>query len=298
MTILSTTPGLDAVVRRAQPTRRPLLASLPWTGRAALAVLVLYVIVAAAAPLIARNAPTDVFVGGPFDPPSAELWLGTDGLGRDVASRLLYGSRTVLSTACGAAAISTVLGGLVGLLLGLRGGLVDEIGMRLLEIAMSIPSIIVALLVLGFAGSDLVTVILTVGLLTVPNVARVVRAATQAFTAEDFVAAARARGEGLLSIGLNEILPNVAGTLLVEFSIRTGYAVLFIGGLGFLGFGAAPPAPDWGSMINEGRSSLDSAVWPVLAPAIGIAVLVTSVNLLTDALAQSIGPARRGGGQA
>jgi peptide/nickel transport system permease protein len=282
----------------AQRPRGIFVAPLPWTGYVALSVLVLYAVVVTAAPLIAANSPTDVFVGGPFEPPSAALWLGTDGLGRDVASRFLYGGRTVLSTACGAAALATILGGFVGMVLGLRGGLIDEIGMRMLEIVMSIPSIIFALLVIGLAGSDRVTMILTVGLLTVPNVARVIRAATLAFVAEDFIAAARARGEGLLSIALRELLPNIAGTLLVEFSIRTGYAVLFIGGLGFLGFGTAPPAPDWGLMINEGRSSLDSAVWPVLAPALGIAVLVTSVNLFTDALLRSITPAGRGGGTA
>jgi peptide/nickel transport system permease protein len=285
----------DAMVRRP---RGIFVAPLPWTGYVALSVLVVYAVVVAAAPLIATNSPTDVFVGGPFEPPSAALWLGTDGLGRDVASRFLYGGRTVLSTACGAAALATILGGAVGMVLGLRGGLIDEIGMRMLEIVMSIPSIIFALLVIGLAGSDRLTMILTVGLLTVPNVARVIRAATQSFVAEDFIAAARARGEGLLSIALRELLPNIAGTLLVEFSIRTGYAVLFIGGLGFLGFGTAPPAPDWGLMINEGRSSLDSAVWPVLAPALGIAVLVTSVNLFTDAVLRSITPAGRGGGKA
>ncbi|WP_413992401.1 ABC transporter permease [Labrys okinawensis] len=292
-------PGTASLSQAAAKRARGIfIAPLPWTGYVGLAVLLLYAVAAVAAPMIAANSPTDVFVGGPFEPPSAMLWLGTDGLGRDVASRFLYGGRTVLSTACGAAALATILGGAVGMVLGLRSGLVDEIGMRLLEIVMSIPSIIFALLVIGLAGSDHLTVVLTVGLLTVPNVARVIRAATLTFVAEDFIAAARARGEGLLSIALRELLPNVAGTLMVEFSIRTGYAVLFIGGLGFLGFGTAPPAPDWGLMINEGRSSLDSATWPVLAPALGIAVLVTSVNLLTDALLRSITPAGRGGGKA
>ncbi|MCX5512548.1 peptide ABC transporter permease [Kaistia algarum] len=269
--------------------------NLPWTGYLGLGILLAYVALAAAAPLLTPNSPTDVFVSGPLEAPSAELWLGTDNLGRDVWSRFVFGGGTVLSTAAGAAAISTVLGGLIGILLGFRGGLVDEVAMRSLEIIMSIPSIIIALLVVGMAGSDRLTVILTVGVLSVPNVARVIRAATLAFVAEDFIEVARARGEGALSIGVRELLPNVYGTLLVEFSIRTGFAVLFISGLGFLGFGTAPPSPDWGLMINEGRSSLDSAIWPVAAPALGIAILVTSVNLLTDALLQSFGtPASRG----
>jgi peptide/nickel transport system permease protein len=135
---------------------------------------------------------------------------------------------------------------------------------------------------------------ITVGLLAVPNVSRVMRAATQSVADEDFIAAARARGETSLSIVLREILPNVAGTLIVEFSIRTGYAVLFIGGLGFLGFGAAPPAPDWGLMVNEGRGSIDASVWPVAAPAICMAVLVTAVNLFTDGIIRILGPADAG----
>ncbi|QEN84880.1 ABC transporter permease [Labrys sp. KNU-23] len=296
MTELSTPAGLGpGQIGRKKGSVLSQAARLPWTGYFALVVLLGYVLVAFAAPLLAAHSPTDVFIAGPFEPPSAELWLGTDALGRDVASRFLYGGRTVLATAGGAAALATILGGLVGIFFGLRGGIVDEIAMRVLEIIMSIPSIVFALLIVGLAGSDRPTIILTVGLLSVPNVARVLRAATSAFVAEDFIAAAQARGEGMLSISIRELLPNVLGTLVVEFSIRTGFAVLFIGGLGFLGFGVAPPAPDWGLMINEGRSSLESAIWPVLAPALGMAVLVTSVNLLTDALMRGFGsPSIRG----
>ncbi|MQT14629.1 ABC transporter permease [Segnochrobactrum spirostomi] len=298
----ATLSGVAAPTRRTGAGRRfaalpAALRRLPWTGYVALAGLALYTALALAAPLIARYSPTDVFVGGPFDPPSADFWLGTDALGRDVASRVLFGGRTVLVSACSAAALSALLGGALGLLLGIKGGLVDEIAMRALEIVMSIPPIIFALLIVGIFGSSLWLVVATVGLLFVPNVTRVTRAATLALVAEDFVAAARARGEGTLSIAFHELMPNIAGTILVEFSIRSGFAVLFIGGLGFLGFGAAPPSPDWGLMINESRGSLDSAIWPVAAPAIGIAVLVVCVNLFTDALLRVIGPdARRGTG--
>lgn len=274
---------------------RTALSHLPWTGYFALAGLAAYAVLALAAPLIAPYSPTDVFVGGPFDPPSPDFWLGTDALGRDVASRVLFGGRTVLVSACSAAALSAVLGSTLGLLLGIKGGLVDEIAMRVLEVAMSIPPIIFALLIVGIFGSSLWLVVATVGLLFVPNVTRVTRAATLALVAEDFVAAARARGEGTLSIAFRELLPNISGTILVEFSIRSGFAVLFIGGLGFLGFGAAPPSPDWGLMINENRGSLDAAIWPVAAPAIGIAVLVVCVNLFTDALLRVIGPETRQG---
>jgi peptide/nickel transport system permease protein len=159
---------------------------------------------------------------------------------------------------------------------------------------MSIPSTIFALLIIGTLGPDAALVTMTVGLLYVPNVARVVRAATQAVVGEDFIAAARARGEGSLSIAIRELLPNVVGTLVVEFSIRTGYSILFIGGLGFLGFGAQPPTPDWGLMVNEGRGTIDASIWPVVAPAIGMAVLVTAVNLFSDAIVRLLGPGEQG----
>ncbi len=287
---------MSAVTALNAPRRAGFVLRLPWTGYAAVVMLLAYAAAAAAASVLARYAPDDIFVGGPFDPPSPDFWLGTDGLGRDVASRLLFGGRTVLAGAAAAAALSASLGGLLGLWLGLRGGWVDEVAMRLLEIVMSIPPIILALLVFGlFTGAPALVVSLTVGLLFVPNVTRVVRAATLATVNEDFVAAARARGEGGWSIALREILPNVAGTVLVEFSVRTGYAILFIGGLGFLGLGAAPPSPDWGLMINEGRSTLDQSPWPVVAPAVGMAVLVVAVNLLTDAILRCLGPADRSG---
>jgi peptide/nickel transport system permease protein len=258
------------------------------------AILLVYVTVALFAPLLAPYSPTEIFIGSPFDPPNALTWLGTDNLGRDVLSRTLYGSRTILLMAGSAAAGAAILGGLLGMLLGTVGGWIDETAMRLLEIVMSIPSIIFALLIIGTLGPGAVLVTAVVGLLYVPNVARVVRAATQAVAQEDFVAAARARGEGSLSIVLREILPNVIGTLVVEFSIRTGYSILFIGGLGFLGFGAQPPTADWGLMVNEGRGTIDASAWPVLAPAIGMAVLVTGVNLFSDGILRLLGPTEQG----
>jgi peptide/nickel transport system permease protein len=275
-------------------SRLRLLRRLPLGGIAGAVILLFYVLVAVFAPLLAPYSPTEIFVGSPFEPPSAEHWLGADNLGRDVLSRVIYGSRTVLLMAGSAAAGAATLGGLIGMFLGYRGGLLDETAMRLLEIVMSIPSTIFALLIIGTLGPSVVLVTATVGLLYVPNVSRVVRAATQAVAGEDFIAAARARGERSLAIVIREVLPNVAGTLVVEFSIRTGYSILFIGGLGFLGFGAQPPTPDWGLMVNEGRGTIDASVWPVLAPAVGMAILVTSVNLVSDAIVRLLGPAEQG----
>ncbi|HVI88869.1 MAG TPA: ABC transporter permease [Dongiaceae bacterium] len=281
-------------VQRERGAMPRLLRRLPVNAWLAALILIVYVVVAIFAPAISPFSPTEIFVGSPFQSPDNVYWLGTDNLGRDVLSRVLYGSRTILLMAGSAAAISAILGGLIGMFLGYLGGVVDEICMRALEIIMSIPSIIFALLIVGIVGASGPLVSVTVGLLAVPNVSRVMRAAAQQVAAEDFIAAARARGETRLSIVLREILPNVAGTLIVEFSIRTGYAILFIGGLGFLGFGATPPTPDWGLMVNEGRGTIDASIWPVAAPAVCMAVLVTTVNIFTDGITRILGPADTG----
>jgi len=186
-----------------------------------------------------------------------------------------------------------VLGTVAGLMLAYWRGWIDELGMRLIDILMSVPPLILALLLLSAGGSDSLLPILAVAILFAPRVTRVVRAAALAIVTEDYVTAAVTRGESALSIAWRELLPNVAGTVFVEFSIRTGFAVVFIGALGFLGFGAAPPSPEWGLMIGEGRSSINASFWPVIAPALSMAVLVISVNLFTEGLARLIGQSGR-----
>ena len=257
------------------------------------AIVVIYAVVSVAAPWLAPHLPDAVFVGGAFEPPSHDFWLGTDNLGRDVLSRVLYGGRAVLLMAGSATAISVAIGGTLGMLLGLRRGLLDQVLMRLLDVVMSVPPIIFALLLIGALGPSAPLIVVVVGLLYTPNVTRVMRAATLAVAVEDFILAARARGESGAAIVLRELLPNVAGALVIEFSVRTGFAAIFISGLGFLGFGAPPPTPDWGIMINEGRSTMDASIWPVAAPAACLALMVTSLNLFTDGVARAIDRAAR-----
>lgn len=287
--------GTESRMIDARRSRLSWVRRLSWTGWLAVAVLSVYIAASVLAPVIAPYAPDEIFVGGPFDPPSADFLLGTDGLGRDIFSRLLFGGSKVLWTAAGASAISVLFCGVLGLWLGYRRGRTDEIVMRCLEIIMSIPSIILSLLILGLFGASPLLVMVIVGVLQIPSATRIIRAATLTVVEEDFIAAARARGETELSIALRELLPNVLSVLVVEFSIRCGFSALFIASLGFLGFGAAPPDPDWGLMINEGRNSLDQSVWMVVAPATGIALLVISINLLTDSLLRAMG--RNGDGQ-
>jgi peptide/nickel transport system permease protein len=286
-----------AATGAAEPPGRAaaLWRGLPLPARAAGVVILGYVLVALTAPIWAPHPAAAVLIGPPFAGPSAAFPFGTDNLGRDVFSRVVLGSRAVLAMAASATALSVLLGGLVGLLLGYRRGWVDELAMRAIDILISIPPLVLALLIISALGNSTVLVVLTVALLFAPRVARTARAATLAIVTEDYVAAAVTRGEGAWSIALRELLPNVAGTLLVEFAIRCGFAIVFIGGLGFLGFGAPPPTPEWGLMINEGRASISASLWPVMAPAAAMAGLVIAVNLFTDGVARLIGqPVSRG----
>ncbi len=268
---------------------RRFLAELPPVAAIAAVVLLAYIAIAVTGPLWAPYGPAEVLVGDPFEAPSLQHLLGTDNLGRDVFSRVVYGSRPVLAMAAASTGLAVIVGAVLGLLLAYRRGWIDELAMRVIDILMSIPPLVLALLLISALGSNSVLVVLTVAFLFAPRVARIVRASTLAIVTEDYVTAAVTRGESALGIAIRELLPNVAGTVFVEFSIRTGYAIVFIGALGFLGFGAPPPAPEWGLMINEGYSNINASFWPVMAPAGAMAVLVIAVNLFTEGLSRLIG---------
>jgi peptide/nickel transport system permease protein len=268
---------------------RRFLAALPPVAAIAAVVLLAYIAIAVTGPLWAPYGPAEVLVGDPFEAPSLQHLLGTDNLGRDVFSRVVYGSRPVLAMAAASTGLAVIVGAVLGLLLAYRRGWIDELAMRVIDILMSIPPLVLALLLISALGSNSVLVVLTVAFLFAPRVARIVRASTLAIVTEDYVTAAVTRGESALGIAIRELLPNVAGTVFVEFSIRTGYAIVFIGALGFLGFGAPPPAPEWGLMINEGYSNINASFWPVMAPAGAMAVLVIAVNLFTEGLSRLIG---------
>jgi peptide/nickel transport system permease protein len=278
-------------VRRWLPSRGALawLTELPTAALVAGGVLVIHFLVAVTGPLWAPYSPTQSLVGPPLAPPSAHYLFGTDNLGRDVFSRVVHGERTVLTLALSATGLAVILGATLGIVMGYVRGWLDETVMRVVDILISIPPLILALLILGSLGSSPPLLILTVAFFYTPRIARVVRAATLDVVTEDFVAIAKARGESAWSIALRELLPNVVGTVFVEFAIRSGYAVIFIGSLGFLGFGAPPPAPEWGLMINEGRDHIFVSPWPVLAPSLGIATLVVALNLFTEGIARVLG---------
>lgn len=266
-------------VRRARDS----LSATGWVGGA---IILLYVVVALTGSLWAPFEAAKILTGSPFEGASPAHPFGTDNLGRDVFSRVVLGTRPVLAMTFAATALAVLAGGLIGVVLGYLRNWADEVGMRIVDILISIPTLVLALLIISAVGNSLPLVVVTVAFLFTPRVARVARGATLTVAANDYVAAALARGESTLGICLREILPNIAGVMLVELAIRSAFAIIFIGSLGFLGFGAPPPTPEWGLMINEGRANATSSLWPVLAPAGAMAVLVIGINLFADSLSR------------
>jgi peptide/nickel transport system permease protein len=237
--------------------------------------------------------PVEYGVAPSLSPPNAQHLLGADQLGRDVLSRVLSGTSIDLFLSLTSTFIAVVIGGIAGLLSGYIGGLLDEILMRALDVIISIPILILALLVIAAAGPErsgsYALLIGVVAIVYTPRVARMARTSAVNIVTSDYVTVARARGESAWSIVWREILPNAVNVLLVEFGVRAGYAPILIGSLGFLGFGVRPPAPEWGMMISENRGAIASAPYAVLGPSIALAVLVVGLNLLSDGVARALG---------
>jgi peptide/nickel transport system permease protein len=236
-------------------------------------------------------APHDVEQFHPLhklEPPSASYWFGTDRFGRDLLSRVVVGSRTTLVMAVSGTALGVVAGILLGVVSGYLGGRIDEALMRLMDVVMSFPSLLLALLVVAVLGASVINAVLSIGVVFTPRVARVVRSATLAVRHAPFVEAAQVRGERDASVIFREILPNLWPPIIVEGCIRLSYAVLLSVSLSYLGLGAQPPTPDWGLMVSKERAFLVGAPWVVLFPAGAIVALVVGVNLLGDGLRERL----------
>lgn len=229
--------------------------------------------------------PLDADILNAIAPPSAEHWFGTDQLGRDIFSRFIVGSRDILTVAPLATLLGTVVGTALGLLTGYFRGLVDDVISRLLEAIMAIPSIIVALIAIVALGTSKTTVIVVIGLSFAPIIARTIRSAVLSERELDYVAAAKLRKENAAHIMFVEILPNVLPPILVESTVRLGYAIFAVATLSFLGFGLQPPSPDWGLAISVNYGMIGGGYWwTVLFDAVAIASLVIGVNLIADGL--------------
>lgn len=252
-------------------------------------VLLFWVACALFASHIAPHDPIAPDVLHKLQPPSRDHLFGTDSLGRDVLSRVIYGARGILVVAHLATLFGTVLGTSIGLVAGYFRGAVEEVLMRITDAFLAIPVVISATLALVALGPSTVGVILVIGLVFAPIIARTVRAAVLGEAELEYVQAAKLRQEKAPYVMFVEILPNVLGPVLVEFTVRLGYAIFATATLSFIGFGIQPPAPDWGLTIFEQYSFLVGGLWwPVLFPALAIASLVVAVNLVADGLNQAL----------
>lgn len=251
-------------------------------------LVVVHLALALAAPWLAPYDPM-ALNGGRAEPPSAEFWLGTDVLGRDYLSRLLWGGRTALLATFTGVVAAVAFGSIAGVTAAYVGGLFDDIVMRIVDLKLALPGILfVALFAVGF-GESLPVLIVLIGMVYFPGVIRIVRAQALTQVNLGYVKAAQLRGESTLSIILRELYPNTLDVVYVEFAIRMSHAILLLSSLSFLGMGISPPTPDWGLMVAEGVGQLAYAPWLVLAPAIFIATLVIGLNFGAEALARALG---------
>ena len=226
--------------------------------------------------------PIDDNSGGQWEGMSATHWLGTDTIGRDILSRLIYGAQITIFVALASSVLAFSMGAFLGFFAAVRGGWIDQILSRIVDLVMAVPSLIVALVMLSVLPLNLTVLILVMGVLDSTRVFRLSRAVAMDITVMDYVEAARLRGEKQSWIIFREILPNALSPLVAEFGLRFIFAVLFISTLSFLGLGIQPPLTDWGGMVKENKDGLIYGKSAALLPAAAIAALAISVNLVAD----------------
>ncbi|MCS7259492.1 MAG: ABC transporter permease [Anaerolineae bacterium] len=272
------------------------------TALVGLAIVGFWFLVAIFAPFLTPYGPFDQDYKWQNAPPSAAHPLGTDHLGRDIWTRLIYGARLVLimlpineslwlpgGIALWGVFLALVAGSVLGLLGGYLGGWIDEVVMRLLDAMMAFPVILLYMIIIAAIGPSALNIVLAIAIVGTPGIARLVRSLTLDIRTRDYIRAAEIRGESVWYIMFHEILPNARGPLIVDAMLRVGYAIFAMGTLGFLGLGLPPPSPDWGSMVAKGRQYIMAgSPWAALWPSVAIASLVVGLNLFADGLREEL----------
>ena len=243
------------------------------------------VLTAAIGPFVAPYSPT-AFVTVPFSTPTGQFLIGGDNLGRDVLSRVLDGGWVLLIMAAAATAFGIIVGGAAGVSAAYLRGRIDGFIMRTVDVILAFPQLVLALLLVSIIGPKLWLIVIAVGFSHAPAVARVLRSSTLDVSERDYVKSAELQGVRPARLMMREIVPNLVSPLMVETGLRLTYSIVIMAGLSFLGFGQQPPAPNWGTMINENRIALTVNPWGVIVPAALIAVLTIGMNTFTDAIAR------------
>jgi len=261
-----------------------------------LATIAALLLVALFAPWIAPHAPNETNSAAFLRPPvwqeggSASYLLGTDAIGRDILSRLMFGARLSLSIGVAVVALSVVSGIVLGLIAGFFRGVLEIAIMRLMDIVLTLPSLLLAIVIVAILGPGLVNAMLAVAIVVLPHYVRITRAAVIAEVSRDYVTAARVSGAGTLRLMFSEVLPNCAAPLIVQASLGISTAILDAAALGFLGLGAQPPSPEWGTMLADAREFVLRAWWVVTFPGLAILAAVLAFNLLGDGLRDALDP--------
>ncbi len=261
-----------------------------WIG---LAIFVLICVVAVLAPWIAPHDPVEMAIEHRLEGPSSTFLLGTDTFGRDVLSRLLWGARVSLIIGTVSVLLAMMIGGPLGLVAGYFGGLIDQIIMRMMDVLLSFPLLLMGLLIVAVLGPSVLNLIIAIAIPVIPKFARIARAPTIAVRERNYIVACQALGYSHLRIMARHILPNILGEVVVMASLWAATAVRIEASLSFIGLGVKPPTPTWGGMIQEGFEYILDAPWLSIYPGLAVLVLVLSLNLLGDGLRDAIDPKLR-----
>ncbi|NGQ97136.1 ABC transporter permease subunit [Brevibacillus sp. SYP-B805] len=254
------------------------------------AIVLFYLLVAMLAPVLAPFDPLEIHLEKKLVPPSAEHWMGTDDKGRDILSRLMYGTQLSLAVGFVSVLIGMVFGIVLGVVAGYYGKWIDTVIMRVIDVLLAFPGILLALAIISALGPSLMNVMVAVGIFSIPTFARIVRGSTLAVKKLEYVDAVRALGASDFIIIAKHILPNIMSPIIVQATLRVATAILTAAGLSFLGLGAQPPTPEWGAMLSNGRDFLFSAPHIALFPGIAISTLVLGFNLFGDGLRDALDP--------
>ncbi|MBS4178651.1 nickel transporter permease [Lederbergia citrea] len=253
-------------------------------------LILLFVLTAIIGPLFTTKDPSGIDILNKLKSPSAEHWLGTDNFGRDIFTRIIHGMGLTLFVGFFSVAIGGVIGVIFGIISGYYGGATDTIIMRIMDVLLAFPGIILALAIVSVLGGSLTNVIIAVGVFSIPAFARIVRGSTLTVRKLEYIDAVRALGASDMRIIFKHILPNVMSPIIVQATLRIATAVLTASGLSFLGLGAQPPTPEWGAMLSDGRSYMAEAPHMVLVPGIMIVLVVLAFNIFGDGLRDALDP--------
>jgi peptide/nickel transport system permease protein len=270
--------------RRLGTDRVALFGLAVWSG---------LVVLAAVAPLLPLPGYEDMHLDRPLSAPSARHWLGTDSFGRDILSRIVYGTRVSVGVATVAVGVAAVVGTIAGLAVGYHRGLMDTVISRLMDGVMSFPPVLLAIALVGALGPSARNVAIALAIVYSPRFARITRASVLAVTELEYVQAARAIGAGALTIMFGHVLRNVSGPIIVQATASYAYAIIAEAGMSFLGLGTQPPTPSWGSMLADARRYLETDAWYAAIPCVVLSTSVVGITLLGDRLRQVLDPGQR-----